>query len=414
MLVRMSKKIKYPDDTVIELLQQASLIEALGKTAIQTTKFEGEFTSDNVLQNVLDLKSSMNNVLEDLQILKDTYAQIDKNKSEMEKKIKNSERAFLAFQKEQISNLDSIKKEYEKKLNITKNETRKKEERAKNEAQQEVARKEREHNKQIKDTEREVSKNINDADRLKNNQIKQITNNFEKFQKDSLKEKQKKLSELHASVDQIMIDINNLKEQISKKEEDAIKLNEKIDNGRTDLKENLTQLKSEITKLKESLKLKENTIDINKQDLEDKIQQTESHYSALIADQNKFKSIEISKAEGEFENLKESELERLENVKLTEVVRFEKLRESRTTSVAELRAQQKAIMKAFEEHQEDTITVAEREAKKAIEDKRIQIDKEIETFKNEFESYRHKRLFSVNKNLTTSVTSLSQKITVIK
>ena len=94
----MYKKVKYPNDSVIELLQEASLIQMLAKTAIQTTKYEGQTLSESISQNVVNLRTSMDSVLKDLQNLKDLYTDIDNKRVEMEKNIKISERSFLAFE----------------------------------------------------------------------------------------------------------------------------------------------------------------------------------------------------------------------------------------------------------------------------------------------------------------------------
>ena len=409
----MSKKLKFPNDTVIELLQEASLIQALGQTAVQTTKFEGEFTSENILQNIFDLKTSMTEVLTDLQNLKELYSEIDRKKSEMEKNIKLSERVYLAFQKEQISTLDSIKKEYETKLAQTQAETKKTEEKAKLEAKQEIDRKERERNKLITETEREVTRAINEAERTKNNKVKQLTSDLEKFRKDTLKEKQDKITQYNSAFDQFMKDLNDLKSQLTKKEDELIKVTEKVKAGKNELKELERQLKIDIKGLKESIALVEEKVDSKKSELEQNIKSSSEQFDSLISEREKYSSKEIANSENEFNEFKEKEIEKLEKVKTKEEDNFAKLKENRATSVAELRAQQKAIMKAFEEKKEDTVTVAEKDAKKAIEDKRIEIDKQINGYKDDFETFRKTKMATINQKLSNSVETLTQKMTLI-
>ena len=70
-------------------------------------------------------------------------------------------------------------------------------------------------------------------------------------------------------------------------------------------------------------------------------------------------------------------------------------------------------MKSLESKTEDTITVAEREAKQAIETKRTDTDKEIEDFKIDFENYRKEQLNSLHQRLISSVDSLTKKITLM-
>ena len=409
----MSKKVKYANDTVIDLLQEASLIQALGMTAIQSTKFEGFNSSDSVLQNAITLKSSMDQVLIDLQSLKNFYADIEKKKSELEKNIKLLERSFLAFQKEQIAQLNSVKKDYETKLNQTESETKKAEENAKAEVQKELARKERERNKLITDTEREVTRTISDAERLKINTIKHLNDDLEKLHKDSLREKQAKIDQYNGSFDLFMKDISDLKSQISKKSDDLNKIIVKVNSGKAEFKENENQIKSELKKLKELVTLKEQSIDLKKSDLEKDIKATEDQFNSLLSEIDEVTNKKILSTENDFNVLKESELEKLDQSKSTEEDKFSKLKESRATSIADLRAEQKAIMKSFEEKKDNTITVAERETKSALELKRVDIDKEIAEFKNDFENFRMTNFTNINQNLSTSVHTLTQKITLI-
>ena len=409
----MSKKVKYANDTVIDLLQEASLIQALGMTAIQSTKFEGFNSSDSVLQNAITLKSSMDQVLIDLQSLKNFYADIEKKKSELEKNIKLLERSFLAFQKEQIAQLNSVKKDYETKLNQTESETKKAEENAKAEVQKELARKERERNKLITDTEREVTRTISDAERLKINTIKHLNDDLEKLHKDSLREKQAKIDQYNGSFDLFMKDISDLKSQISKKSDDLNKIIVKVNSGKVEFKENENQIKSELKKLKELVTLKEQSIDLKKSDLEKDIKATEDQFNSLLSEIDEVTNKKILSTENDFNVLKESELEKLDQSKSTEEDKFSKLKESRATSIADLRAEQKAIMKSFEEKKDNTITVAERETKSALELKRVDIDKETAEFKNNFENFRMTNLTNINQNLSTSVHTLTQKIILI-
>ena len=409
----MSKKVKYANDTVIDLLQEASLIQALGMTAIQSTKFEGFNSSDSVLQNAITLKSSMDQVLIDLQTLKNFYADIEKKKSELEKNIKLLERSFLAFQKEQIAQLNSVKKDYETKLNQTESETKKAEENAKAEVQKELARKERERNKLITDTEREVTRTISDAERLKINTIKHLNDDLEKLHKDSLREKQAKIDQYNGSFDLFMKDISDLKSQISKKSDDLNKIIVKVNSGKVEFKENENQIKSELKKLKELVTLKEQSIDLKKSDLEKDIKATEDQFNSLLSEIDEVTNKKILSTENDFNVLKESELEKLDQSKSTEEDKFSKLKESRATSIADLRAEQKAIMKSFEEKKDNTITVAERETKSALELKRVDIDKETAEFKNNFENFRMTNLTNINQNLSTSVHTLTQKIILI-
>ena len=192
----------------------------------------------------------MSEVVTELHYLKELYSEIVRKKSEMEKNIKLSERVYLAFQKEQISTLDSIKKEYETKLAQTQAETKKTEEKAKLEAKQEIDRKERERNKLITETEREVTRAINEAERTKNNKVKQLTSDLEKFRKDTLKEKQDKITQYNSAFDQFMKDLNDLKSQLTKKEDELIKVTEKVKAGKNELKELERQLKIDIKGLK--------------------------------------------------------------------------------------------------------------------------------------------------------------------
>ena len=120
---------------------------------------------------------------------------------------------------------------------------------------------------------------------------------------------------------------------------------------------------------------------------------------------------EIESAEDDYEDLKEVELEKLEKVKSKEEDKFAKLKESRATSIADLRAQQKAIMKSLEEKTEDEVTVAERECKTAIKNKRTETDKEIEDLKNGFDAYRKEQFTELNTNLSKSMNDLTLQIT---
>ena len=92
---------------------------------------------------------------------------------------------------------------------------------------------------------------------------------------------------------------------------------------------------------------------------------------------------------------------------------FSKLKESRATSIADLRAQQKAIMRELESKKDNEVTVAEREVKTAISSKRTQTDKDIENYKNAFEIFRKEKLNQLNNNLSDSLSTLTQKMELI-
>ena len=396
------KKISFQESQLSRSIKEAEIIHGIGKTATESTTFELAKEGSSINEYSTEIQISQQKVVEELKNLEQVHIDITRKEKEKEKVIKDQNIELEDFKNQQHNDLEEVRKKYNNKLKNTQKETETIYKKEENDGKSAISKKDKETKRILIQAEKSQNKIIKETEKIHNKRIKDLTKEFEDFSKQIELSKNNQIKELGKNHDNFLLEIVNIDKNLSKKKNEMSK--------GVETKEKNALLKSEISTLQGLLSEKKLDIEPRKLKLRELIENTEKESIQTIKDKENWINDEIEKSHLNLLSLTKSKTAEVTELTLEENTKFKEMKEVLDTSIVDLRAKQREIVKSIKEEKESSVFKKEKEVISSINEKEKEIEKSIAKANVDFEIERKKMLNNIQVNLQSATTNLDTTI----